>query len=200
MILLTVFQVLILVSNYSAIATNIKWTPGAVRPSESDAHNAPRSQKYWDEHGIERPDYAKTDQEIALERQAKDPAKRKLSWPYAFFILAAAVYVWIRQADALNNRPYGAYNLSSKSSFADFVSRVVSTLGVKSKGDTLGRGDRMTTSHTADSLSSSMHENNNSEKLHSPDDDPIRRARLERFEAAQRRLASLKEQEEGKEQ
>ena len=51
MVLLTVFQVLILVSNYSAIATNIKWTPGAVRPSESDAHNAPRSQKYWDEHG-----------------------------------------------------------------------------------------------------------------------------------------------------
>mmetsp|Transcript_20796 Transcript_20796/g.46419 ORF Transcript_20796/g.46419 Transcript_20796/m.46419 type:complete len:243 (+) Transcript_20796:188-916(+) len=57
-------------------ATSIKWTPGAssVNSNPNDdkpnAATAPRSQKYWDEHNIERPDYAKTDGEIASERAA----------------------------------------------------------------------------------------------------------------------------------
>jgi hypothetical protein len=46
--------------------TNVKWTAG-----DSNGHaaaTAPRSQKYWNDHNIERPDYAKTDAELAMER------------------------------------------------------------------------------------------------------------------------------------
>lgn len=47
----------------------MKWTQNNnIAQEHRAAHNAPRSQKYWDEHGIERPDYAKTDAEIAAER------------------------------------------------------------------------------------------------------------------------------------
>ena len=46
--------------------TDIKFTPGT--PHSSAAARAPRSQKYWDEHDIKRPDYAKTDAEIWQER------------------------------------------------------------------------------------------------------------------------------------
>lgn len=51
-------------------ATKVTWTGNDnVLPEQKAAHDAPRSQKYWDEHGIERPDYAKTDAEIAAERR-----------------------------------------------------------------------------------------------------------------------------------
>ena len=60
-------------------ATSIKWTPAEDTSSGSgnnsgdkpNAATAPKSQRYWDEHGIERPDYAKTDAEVARERTAK---------------------------------------------------------------------------------------------------------------------------------
>ena len=47
-------------------ATNVKWT-AANENSNDPASTAPKSQKYWDEHNIQRPDYAKTDAEILLE-------------------------------------------------------------------------------------------------------------------------------------
>ena len=48
----------------------VKWVPNTnVREEHKAAHEAPRSQRYWDEHGIERPDYAKTDAEAARERR-----------------------------------------------------------------------------------------------------------------------------------
>ena len=50
-----------------AKATNIKWT-GSQGGSNDPAKTAPKSQKYWDEHNIKRPDYAKTDAEVAAER------------------------------------------------------------------------------------------------------------------------------------
>ena len=49
--------------------TNIKWTAGNSASKNDPAATAPRSQKYWDEHGIKRPDYAKTDAELASERR-----------------------------------------------------------------------------------------------------------------------------------
>ncbi|KAL7544944.1 hypothetical protein ACHAWF_008324 [Thalassiosira exigua] len=53
-----------------AAAADVRWHGNDnVRPEHEAAHNAPRSQKYWDEHGIERPDYAKTDAEVAAERR-----------------------------------------------------------------------------------------------------------------------------------
>ena len=47
--------------------TQIKWT-AATTSKEDPAHTAPKSQRYWDQHQIERPDYAKTDAEVAAER------------------------------------------------------------------------------------------------------------------------------------
>jgi len=60
----------------TASATSIKWTPADdtkqdANGGEPNAATAPKSQRYWDEHGIERPDYAKTDAEVARERAAK---------------------------------------------------------------------------------------------------------------------------------
>lgn len=56
-------------STLFAGAADVKWEGNKnVKPEHEAAHNAPRSQRYWDEHGIERPDYAKTDAEIAKER------------------------------------------------------------------------------------------------------------------------------------
>jgi hypothetical protein len=40
-----------------ALATNVKWTAGDTNGHA--AATAPRSQKYWNDHNIERPDYAK---------------------------------------------------------------------------------------------------------------------------------------------
>jgi hypothetical protein len=69
--------------------TNIKWTPGDGTAAaagnhrrddhKEDARTAPRSQRYWDEHGIERPDYAKTDAELASERRSQSSASGKSS-------------------------------------------------------------------------------------------------------------------------
>jgi hypothetical protein len=58
-----------LVSLRTCVATEVKWqaaTETAGDPSHP-AHTAPRSQRYWDKHGIERPDYAKNDAELAAE-------------------------------------------------------------------------------------------------------------------------------------
>jgi hypothetical protein len=67
--------------------TNIKWTAGDGTAAtardhrrdngKEDARTAPRSQRYWDEHGIERPDYAKTDAELASERRQSSSASGK---------------------------------------------------------------------------------------------------------------------------
>lgn len=57
--------ILLSLLSIAAQATEIKWTKGS---SSSEAAEAPKSQRYWDEHGIERPDYAKTDAELAAER------------------------------------------------------------------------------------------------------------------------------------
>ena len=50
-------------------ATNIEWK--GTDNQGDPAKEAPKSQKYWDENNIQRPDYAKTDAEIAAERRAR---------------------------------------------------------------------------------------------------------------------------------
>ena len=72
------FAFLLLVASLSppvVEATDIKWHAGGDGGGDEDpevraAKNAPRSQRYWDEHNIKRPDYAKTDAEVAAERWA----------------------------------------------------------------------------------------------------------------------------------
>lgn len=55
------------------VATQVNWSGNQyVDPKHRAAHDAPRSQKYWDEHNVERPDYAKTDAEIAAERRQRN--------------------------------------------------------------------------------------------------------------------------------
>ena len=51
----------------TTLATNIKFHENPDNKN-LDAVRAPRSQKYWDKHNIKRPDYAKSDQEILVER------------------------------------------------------------------------------------------------------------------------------------
>jgi len=52
----------------------VEWTAGPeqqkqqLQKGRETAATAPRSQRYWDEHNIERPDYAKTDYELARDR------------------------------------------------------------------------------------------------------------------------------------
>ncbi|GAX11410.1 hypothetical protein FisN_22Lh087 [Fistulifera solaris] len=46
--------------------TEIKWK--GTSQDGDPAKTAPKSQRYWDQHNIARPDYAKTDAEIATER------------------------------------------------------------------------------------------------------------------------------------
>jgi hypothetical protein len=50
-----------------AAATEITWQANDEQDNDP-AKTAPRSQKYWDEHNIQRPDYAKTDTEIWAEK------------------------------------------------------------------------------------------------------------------------------------
>lgn len=58
-------------------ATDIRWTAGS--SSGEAAETAPRSQRYWDEHKIVRPDYAKTDAELAAERRGGPSASSSSS-------------------------------------------------------------------------------------------------------------------------
>lgn len=61
-----ILLVLGLMANIPEVAcTKIKWTGNTANAPE--AAKVPRSQKYWDENNIERPDYAKTDAEIRKE-------------------------------------------------------------------------------------------------------------------------------------
>ena len=60
----------------AVMSMDIKWTPND--NNENEAATAPRSQKYWDEHNVKRPDYAKTDWEIAQEKMKDDPNSVRL--------------------------------------------------------------------------------------------------------------------------
>jgi hypothetical protein len=75
---------------------DIKWTPGQNDPKNEEAQTAPKSQKYWDDHGIKRPDYAKTDAEIAHERGGGGSGKWLLLAP---LLVAAGYFVHVRMGE-----------------------------------------------------------------------------------------------------
>lgn len=78
----------------SASGASVKWTSNEnVKEEHKDAHYAPRSQKYWDEHNIERPDYAKTDAEIAAERGAHVFGSSNLLRCTLIFAIAACLVI-----------------------------------------------------------------------------------------------------------
>jgi hypothetical protein len=83
--LITMLRLLIVVLSFYISMVHcmeIKWTS---TKNDDEAANAPRSQKYWDEHNIKRPDYAKTDAEVWAERRG---GKSRSPLPAALFIMA----------------------------------------------------------------------------------------------------------------
>lgn len=71
----------------------VKWTAASAN-SNDPAATAPRSQQYWDKHGIKRPDYAKTDAELAMER---GDSTTSFSMIWVFLVVAAVVWVLHQQ-------------------------------------------------------------------------------------------------------
>ena len=79
---------------YFAQGTQIKWK--GTSHGDDPAKSAPKSQRYWDEHNIERPDYAKTDAEIAAERGESLPI-----YPAVFImvlLIVGAIYLLREEA------------------------------------------------------------------------------------------------------
>lgn len=70
-----IFLLFLFIATTTVLATDIKWK-GTTNGSRDPAKTAPKSQKYWDENNIERPDYAKTDAEIAAERGESSPSSK----------------------------------------------------------------------------------------------------------------------------
>lgn len=70
-------------------ATEIKWK--GTSSGDDPAKTAPKSQRYWDTHKITRPDYAKTDAEIAKENGDIYPAYTTIA--VAILFIAGAIYL-----------------------------------------------------------------------------------------------------------
>ena len=97
----------------SVTCTEIKFTPGA--PPRSRADSAPRSQRYWDENKIERPDYAKTDAEVWQEKwgpvvdrfKVKAGRAWRLAKLYKYYVLLVAVFAAaaVGGREALRKKP-----------------------------------------------------------------------------------------------
>jgi hypothetical protein len=89
---------LCLVSLRTCVATEVKWQAATETAGDHPAHTAPRSQRYWDKHGIERPDYAKTDAELA----SKNNDGKTWSLAGILFLVSSLVGIvaglWVRQA------------------------------------------------------------------------------------------------------
>ncbi|KAL7541587.1 hypothetical protein ACHAXR_011655 [Thalassiosira sp. AJA248-18] len=100
-----------------AEATSVQWQGNEnVSPEHKAAHDAPRSQKYWDENGIKRPEYAKTDAEIAAERRQKGDVGGDSGYGWIGLILIAVVLllaityaVVTGDWDTIMNNPAGAF-------------------------------------------------------------------------------------------
>lgn len=106
--LLLLVTILLANSPTSINATQVSWSGNQyVDPKHKAAHDAPRSQKYWDEHGIERPDYAKTDAEIAAERRQRG-GESSIGWQTWMGTLTIIVYVAFGVA-AVSSIGYGTY-------------------------------------------------------------------------------------------
>ena len=128
--LLIVYLLLIIPSTTSA--TQVKWQPNNnIKPENQAAHNAPRSQKYWDENNIKRPDYAKTDAEVAAERGEGSGGLLGLFLKTSIgIVLLAVVYARITgDWDSILNNPVGSY-------ITDWINWILELIGVK--GNRLG--------------------------------------------------------------
>eukprot|EP00804_Cyclotella_cryptica_P017904 CCRYP_001271-RA/>CCRYP_001271-RA protein AED:0.39 eAED:0.39 QI:0/-1/0/1/-1/1/1/0/198 len=159
--------------------TQVKWSSNEnVSPKDRAAHDAPRSQKYWDEHGIERPDYAKTDEEIAAERRQNGDSK----WQTWLGTSLIAVYVVFgilaisTIAYAVITGDWGVIKNNQVTAFLDrFITQVMESGGMK--GQKLGSSAE-TTQTTTGGVS---------------EEEKLRIARLARFDNPRDMLDSMKE-------
>jgi hypothetical protein len=94
-------------------ATEVKWTASTTAALDANgqrlketAATAPRSQKYWDEHNIERPDYAKTDAELAHEKNERRKGdqsttnggshkNKKIKQVFLFLLMVGALWYFV---------------------------------------------------------------------------------------------------------
>lgn len=103
-LLLNVIVVAVLLSPVTG--TQVNWSGNQnVNPKHKAAHEAPRSQRYWDEHGIERPDYAKTDAEIAAERRQRGDSSVWQTWIGTSMLLFYIIFGFA----AVSAIGYGSY-------------------------------------------------------------------------------------------
>ena len=146
------------------MATQVKWQPNNnIKPENEAAHNAPRSQKYWDENNIKRPDYAKTDAEIAAERRGERGGSGGLLGLFLKasigIILLAVVYARITgDWDSILNNPVGSY-------MSNCINWILELIGMK--GNRLG---------------------SSTEERTMPNDEARRLARLARFDSPKKNM------------
>jgi len=153
------------------LATQVKWQPNNnIKPENEAAHNAPRSQKYWNENNIKRPDYAKTDAEVAAERGESGGSGGlfglflKVS---VGLVLVAVVYARMTgDWDSILNNPVGSY-------ISDCINWVLELIGMK--------GNRLGTTGRSSNVGGS-----------NSDDEARRIARLARFDNTKNMLDDMK--------
>mmetsp|Transcript_14583 Transcript_14583/g.31723 ORF Transcript_14583/g.31723 Transcript_14583/m.31723 type:complete len:221 (-) Transcript_14583:14-676(-) len=164
---------------FAEAATNVQWRSNEnVSPEDKAAHDAPRSQKYWDEHGIKRPKYAKTDAEIAAERWGVNGEGDSRGIGFVGIILmvagvitmAAVLYARITgDWDTILNNPVGAF-------ITTCIHNIMEITGVK--GHRLGSSSS-TTAAAATNVNGVSDEN-------------ARLARLARFDTPKNILDNIK--------
>lgn len=153
-------------------AADVQWKGNEnISPEHKAAHEAPRSQKYWDENNIKRPDYAKTDAEIAADKRERGEGSG-WGWTIVMLLLlvgSPAVIYGMMTGDweTITNNPAGAFA-------ANIMTRMVEIAGIR--GQKLG------------SSSSS------SKSISGNDEEARRNARLARFDDQNQRnvLDSMK--------
>jgi hypothetical protein len=130
-------------------ATQVTWTGnGDVSPEHEAAHSAPRSQRYWDEHGIKRPDYAKTDAEIAAERRRRGGGGGGIIGRIGLVLLAASaagIVAIIAMANATGRLDEILSSHPAGSRIARFSKRMTGSLAGSGGGNKLGRSSSTAT-------------------------------------------------------
>ena len=168
-----ILTIALLSNNLYAQAANVKWTGNDnVAPEHEAAHTAPRSQKYWDEHGIERPDYAKTDAEIAAERRKNGEGGGLFGIILIILVFLGMMAVLFANLtgewDMILNNPVGGF-------IADCINRITEIAGIR--GHKLGGSSKTTAAPKSTGLN---------------DEEARRLARLARFENPKNMLDSMK--------
>jgi len=163
-------------------ATKVTWTGNDnVLPEQMAAHNAPRSQKYWDEHGIERPDYAKTDAEIAAERSQRQTGgsdeQIRQSQHRVIVVIAVSIVVILAMVYKLTTEDWDNINRCTQS--------MIKAARGRGSGNTLGSsGSSLTSSSGNCSI-----EEDEARRLKD-----WREARLARFDNQRNMLDNIKEE------